>query len=97
MFCFDFDYLLLNGYGLGEQMASLYVLGIIEIIALVLIKLLGIHDSVFFTIIGMMIVTFGYIFENLLMNKKSFRHRRKIIVFGIFGLTMLVYWLFNFI
>ncbi len=79
-------------------MATLYVLAVIETIGLLLAKFLGFNnEAIIYTIVGMMIVTFGYIIENLLADKKTFPHRRKIIVLAIFGLVLLVYWVFNFI
>ncbi len=78
-------------------MKTLYLLAIAETAALALSKLLQLHDSIIYTIVGMMIVTFGYLFENLLAEKGNFPHRRKAIVIAIFAVVLLVYWLLKFI
>lgn len=78
-------------------MKTLYVLAVAEIAALILSKFMQLHDAITYTIVGMMIVTFGYLFENLLAGKKNFPHRRKIIVLAIFALVLLLYWLLKFI
>ncbi len=78
-------------------MKTLYVLAIAEVIALAVSKLAQLHDSIVYTTVGMMIVTFGYLFENLLAEKGNFPHRRKIIVIAIFAVVLLVYWLLKFI
>jgi intracellular septation protein A len=78
-------------------MKTLYVLAVAEAVALALSKFMQLHDAITYTIVGMMIVTFGYLFENLLADKKSFPHRRKIIVASIFAVVLLVYWLLKFI
>ncbi len=78
-------------------MKTLYVLAAAEVIALAVSKIAHIHDAITYTIVGMMIVTFGYLFENLLAGKKNFPHRRKIIVVAIFAIVLFVYWLLKFI
>lgn len=78
-------------------MKTLYVLAASEVIALILSKFMQLHDAIIYTIVGMMIVTFGYLFENLLADKKNFPHRRKVIVIAIFAVVLLVYWLLRFI
>lgn len=78
-------------------MKTLYVLAAAEIVALAASKVAHLHDAVSYTIVGMMIVTFGYLFENILAGKKNFPHRRKAIVAAIFAVVLLVYWLLKFI
>ncbi len=68
-----------------------------EIIALAASRFARLHDTITYTIVGMMVVTFGYFFENLLADKKNFPHMRKIIVVAIFAVVLLVYWLLKFI
>jgi hypothetical protein len=72
------------------------MLAILESASLVLSKLAHLHDSVVYTIVGMMIVTFGYIFENMLPEKESFPYRRLIIVLAIFAIVVMTYWLSSF-
>lgn len=79
------------------HMKTLYILAVAEIAALVISRLAQLHDAITYTVVGMMIVTFGYLFENLLADKKNFLHRRKIIVVAIFAIVLLVYWLLKFI
>ncbi|MFZ3077865.1 MAG: hypothetical protein WA139_05385 [Candidatus Aenigmatarchaeota archaeon] len=78
-------------------MKTLYILAAAEIAALAASKIAHLHDAISYTIVGMMIVTFGYLFENLLADKKNFPHRRKAIVVAIFAVVLLVYWLMKFI
>lgn len=84
-------------YNEVDIMKTLYVLAAVEVVALVISKLAQLHDSIIYTIVGMMIVTFGYLFENLLAEKGNFPHRRKMIVAAIFAVVLLVYWLLKFI
>jgi len=81
----------------ADFMKTLYILAVAEIAALIVSKLMQLHDAVSYTVVGMMIVTFGYLFENLLAGKKNFPHRRKIIVVSIFAIVLLAYWLLKFI
>ncbi len=74
-------------------MKTLYILAVAEIAALILSKFMQLHDAIIYTVVGMMIVTFGYLFENLLADRKNFPHRRKIIVIAIFAVVLFVYWL----
>jgi len=78
-------------------MKTLYVLAAAEVIAFAVSKIAHLHDAISYTIVGMMIVTFGYLFENLFAGKKNFPHRRKIIVASIFAVVLIVYWLLKFI
>lgn len=78
-------------------MKTLYVLAIAETAALAASKIAHLHDAITYTIVGMMIVTFGYLFENKLAEKGNFPHRRKVIVAAIFALVLLVYWMLKFI
>lgn len=82
-------------------MKTLHVLAIAEVAALAVSKFMQLHDAISdaisYTIVGMMIVTFGYLFENFLAGKKDFPHRRKVIVVAIFAIVLLVYWLLKFI
>lgn len=78
-------------------MKTLYLLAIAETAALAASKLAQLHDSIVYTIVGMMIVTFGYLFENLLAEKGSFPNRRKVIVLAILAVVLFAYWLLKFI
>lgn len=78
-------------------MKTLHVLAVAEIAALAVSKFMQLHDAISYTVVGMMIVTFGYLFENLLAGRKDFPHRRKVIVAAIFAIVLLVYWLLKFI
>lgn len=78
-------------------MKTLYALAAAEIVALAASKLAQLHDSIVYTIVGMMIVTFGYLFENLLAEKGSFPNRRKVIVLAILAVVLFAYWLLKFI
>ncbi len=76
-------------------MKTLEVLAIAEVIALAVSKLLRFDASIVYTIVGMMIVTFGYILENALAEKGKFPHRRKLIVVILFLVVVFVYWMLN--
>jgi len=78
-------------------MKTLYALAAAETAALVISKAAHLHDAIAYTLVGMMIVTFGYLFENLLADKKNFPHRRKAIVVAILAVVLLVYWVMKFI
>lgn len=76
-------------------MKTLHVLAITETAALFLARALKAPDAITFTVIGMMVVTFGYIFENVLKEKtsKGSRLRRRLIVLALFALVVVAYWL----
>lgn len=78
-------------------MKTLYVLAALEVAALAVSKAAHLHDVIAYTLVGMMIVTFGYLFENLLAEKGNFPHRRKVIVLAILAVVLLVYWAMKFI
>lgn len=76
-------------------MKTLHKLAIAETAALLVSRIAHLPDSVIYTIIGMMVATFGYLFENVLTEKTggTSKPRRMSIVAAIFAAVVIVYWL----
>ena len=80
-------------------MKTLHALAIAETAALFVSRILHAPDAVLYTIIGMMIATFGYILENVLREKtgEGSKLRRRAIVVALFAAVVIGYWLLGLI
>lgn len=80
-------------------MKTLHALAIAETATLFVSRYLHAPDSVLYTIIGMMIATFGYILENVLREKtgEGSKPRRRAIVIALFAAVIVFYWLLGLI